>query len=174
MYGGMRGIRGLVTETSVLDPDEGIRFRGYSIPECQKLLPTAKGGKEPLPEGLFWLLVTGDVPTQQQVEAITRVGTVTWRHPRYETWLRLFYHENSVVCFLETKAFMFLCFVKGEVEFIVVDRYISKRKKWSINLQSNKQLFVITFVTKEIKCICGSLHQYTKCRAIFDSKHLLM
>uniref|UniRef100_A0A8W8N0F2 Citrate synthase, mitochondrial n=1 Tax=Magallana gigas TaxID=29159 RepID=A0A8W8N0F2_MAGGI len=72
MYGGMRGIRGLVTETSVLDPDEGIRFRGYSIPECQKLLPTAKGGKEPLPEGLFWLLVTGDVPTQQQVEAITR------------------------------------------------------------------------------------------------------
>ncbi|XP_052683208.1 citrate synthase, mitochondrial-like [Crassostrea angulata] len=72
MYGGMRGIRGLVTETSVLDPDEGIRFRGYSIPECQKLLPTAKGGKEPLPEGLFWLLVTGDVPTQQQVEAITK------------------------------------------------------------------------------------------------------
>lgn len=39
MYGGMRGIRGLVTETSVLDPEEGIRFRGYSIPECQKLLP---------------------------------------------------------------------------------------------------------------------------------------
>jgi len=42
MYGGMRGIRGLVTETSVLDPDEGIRFRGYSIPECQKLLPRGK------------------------------------------------------------------------------------------------------------------------------------
>ena len=38
MYGGMRGIRGLVTETSLLDPDEGIRFRGYSIPECQKVL----------------------------------------------------------------------------------------------------------------------------------------
>ena len=37
MYGGMRGIRGLVTETSLLDPEEGIRFRGYSIPECQKV-----------------------------------------------------------------------------------------------------------------------------------------
>ena len=34
-YGGMRGIKGLVTETSVLDPNEGIRFRGYSIAECQ-------------------------------------------------------------------------------------------------------------------------------------------
>ena len=51
MYGGMRGIHGLVTETSVLDPDEGIRFRGYTIPECQELLPKAPGGEEPLPEG---------------------------------------------------------------------------------------------------------------------------
>ena len=46
---------------------QGIRFRGYSIPECQKLLPKAPGGEEPLPEGLFWLLVTGQVPTEEQV-----------------------------------------------------------------------------------------------------------
>lgn len=72
MYGGMRGIKGLVTETSVLDPDEGIRFRGYSIPECQKLLPKAAGGNEPLPEGLFWLLVTGDIPTDNQVKALSK------------------------------------------------------------------------------------------------------
>lgn len=67
MYGGMRGIKGLVCETSVLDPDEGIRFRGYSIPECQKLLPKAQCGSEPLPEGLFWLLITGEIPTEAQV-----------------------------------------------------------------------------------------------------------
>lgn len=67
MYGGMRGIKGLVCETSVLDPDEGIRFRGLSIPECQQKLPKAPGGEEPLPEGLFWLLVTGDVPSEAQV-----------------------------------------------------------------------------------------------------------
>ena len=72
MYGGMRGIKGLVCETSVLDPDEGIRFRGLSIPECQKVLPKAPGGEEPLPEGLFWLLVTGDVPSQAQVNALSR------------------------------------------------------------------------------------------------------
>ena len=46
MYGGMRGMKGLVTETSVLDADEGIRFRGYTIPECQELLPKAPGGKQ--------------------------------------------------------------------------------------------------------------------------------
>jgi len=72
MYGGMRGIKGLVCETSVLDPDEGIRFRGYSIPECQKLLPKAKGGSEPLPEGLFWLLITGEVPNEAQVQAVSK------------------------------------------------------------------------------------------------------
>lgn len=70
MYGGMRGIKGLVCETSVLDPEEGIRFRGYSIPECQKQLPKAKGGEEPLPEGLFWLLLTGDIPTDAQVSVL--------------------------------------------------------------------------------------------------------
>ncbi|XP_069762463.1 citrate synthase, mitochondrial isoform X2 [Narcine bancroftii] len=72
VYGGMRGMKGLVYETSVLDPEEGIRFRGYSIPECQKLLPRAAGGEEPLPEGLFWLLVTGEIPTQEQVTWVSR------------------------------------------------------------------------------------------------------
>jgi len=74
LYGGMRSMKALVTETSVLDADEGIRFRGYSIPECQKLLPKAKGGTQPLPEGLFWLLVTGDVPTDAQVAWVSK----TW------------------------------------------------------------------------------------------------
>ncbi|XP_038045249.1 citrate synthase, mitochondrial-like [Patiria miniata] len=72
LYGGMRGIKGLVTETSVLDPEEGIRFRGYTIPECQKLLPKVPGGEEPLPEGLFWLLMTGEIPTEKQVQAVSK------------------------------------------------------------------------------------------------------
>jgi len=72
VYGGMRSMKGLVTETSVLDADEGIRFRGLSIPECQRMLPKAKGGEEPLPEGLFWLLITGDVPNEAQVKSLSK------------------------------------------------------------------------------------------------------
>lgn len=68
----MRGIKGLVTETSVLDPNEGIRFRNFTIPECQEKLPKSPGGMEPLPEGLFWLLVTGKIPTQEQVNWVTK------------------------------------------------------------------------------------------------------
>ncbi|KAI5998807.1 citrate synthase-like protein [Pisolithus albus] len=72
LYGGMRGLPALIWDASVLDAEEGIRFRGKSIPECQELLPKAPGGSEPLPEGLFWLLVTGEVPTQEQVSALSR------------------------------------------------------------------------------------------------------
>ena len=51
VYGGARGIKSLVWEGSVLDSEEGIRFRGRTIPECRDQLPKAPGGKEPLPEG---------------------------------------------------------------------------------------------------------------------------
>ncbi|ORX81262.1 citrate synthase [Basidiobolus meristosporus CBS 931.73] len=71
VYGGMRGIKGLIWEGSVLDPEEGIRFRGMTIPECQQKLPAAPGGEEPLPEALFWLLVTGEIPTQDQVNQLS-------------------------------------------------------------------------------------------------------
>uniref|UniRef100_A0A915ACN6 Citrate synthase n=1 Tax=Parascaris univalens TaxID=6257 RepID=A0A915ACN6_PARUN len=72
IYGGMRTMKAMVTETSVLDPEEGIRFRGYSIPECQKLLPKAPGGEEPLPEGIWWLLCTGEIPNENQTTAISK------------------------------------------------------------------------------------------------------
>ena len=70
-YGGMRGVKGLTGETSELDPYKGIRFRGYSIPELQDKLPTAPGGEEPLPEGLFYLMLTGELPTEDDVKNIT-------------------------------------------------------------------------------------------------------
>ena len=39
IYQGMRGMTGLVSETSLLDSQDGIRFRGYSIPELREKLP---------------------------------------------------------------------------------------------------------------------------------------
>jgi citrate synthase len=71
IYQGMRGITGLVSETSLLDAQEGIRFRGYSIPELQVRLPKAQGGTEPLPEGLFHLMLLGELPSEDDVHDIT-------------------------------------------------------------------------------------------------------
>ncbi len=69
VYGGARDIKMMVWETSELDAQEGIRFRGYSIPELKKLLP--KGDKEPRPEGLFWLMLTDEIPTAEEVNWLT-------------------------------------------------------------------------------------------------------
>ena len=67
VYSGMKGMIGMITETSKLDPQEGIRFRGYSIPELRDKLPVSKEGPEPLPEGIFYLLLTGEIPTLEDV-----------------------------------------------------------------------------------------------------------
>ncbi|MCA9786219.1 MAG: citrate (Si)-synthase, partial [Candidatus Cloacimonetes bacterium] len=61
--GGMRSVKCMVSDISALDPMEGIKFRGYSIPEIREKLPKVAGGREPLPEGLLWLLMTGKLPT---------------------------------------------------------------------------------------------------------------
>lgn len=68
---GMKGVVSLLTCTSKLDPEEGIRFRGYSIPQLQELLPKKHANGEPLPEGLFYLMLTGELPTQDDVNHIS-------------------------------------------------------------------------------------------------------
>jgi citrate synthase len=89
VYQGMRGITGLVTETSLLDSNEGIRFRGYSIPELREKLPKAEGGSEPLPEGLFYLMLVGDIPTAEDVDHISG------------TWARRSHVPNHVFAVIE-------------------------------------------------------------------------
>lgn len=70
--GGARGVKCMIWETSLLDAEEGIRFRGKTIPELQQELPPAiPGGAEPGPEALLWLLLTGEVPTASQAQALT-------------------------------------------------------------------------------------------------------
>ena len=67
IIGGMRGIKGMLWETSELDAYEGIRFRGYSIPQLQEKLPKWKNGTQALPEGLFWLMLVDEIPTDEDV-----------------------------------------------------------------------------------------------------------
>jgi citrate synthase len=72
IFGGMRGVKSMIWETSELDPQDGIRFRGYSIDQLKELLPRSKdGGTQPLPEGIFWLMLTGDIPTDEEVRFVS-------------------------------------------------------------------------------------------------------
>eukprot|EP01015_Nassula_variabilis_P001859 TRINITY_DN10_c0_g1_i1.p1 TRINITY_DN10_c0_g1~~TRINITY_DN10_c0_g1_i1.p1 ORF type:complete len:477 (-),score=125.26 TRINITY_DN10_c0_g1_i1:156-1586(-) len=70
--GGMRSIRSVLWDTSILDANEGIRIRGHTIPELQQHLPKAKGGHEPLPEAVYWLLLTGEYPNEADIKDLQR------------------------------------------------------------------------------------------------------
>jgi len=72
---GTRGVKALICETSALDEYEGIRFRGLSVPEVQERLPkpSCRGleGEYVLPEGLLWLLMTGEIPTADETRQLS-------------------------------------------------------------------------------------------------------
>lgn len=97
----MRGLKSMLWEASVLDPIEvgnvyssctsfqadafqqGIRFHGLSIPDCQKVLPAAPGGKEIIAESMLWLLLTGKVPTEAEVRQLSRELAEKGELPEY-------------------------------------------------------------------------------------------
>jgi len=83
VIGGMRDIKCLVTDISYLDPFEGIRFRGYTIPEVLEKLPRTKGSEIPNVAGHFYLLLTGDIPTMEDVEAVNQEFRRRKRIPHY-------------------------------------------------------------------------------------------
>jgi citrate synthase len=81
--GGMRGVKCLVTDISYLDPMEGIRFRGYTIPEVLEKLPKVPGAEMPYVEGHFYLLLTGDIPTEKEVEEVAEEFKKRQHVPQY-------------------------------------------------------------------------------------------
>lgn len=83
VYSGMKGMIGMVTETSKLDPEEGIRFRGYSIPELREKLPKATGDSEPLPEGIFYLMLMGELPSEDDVLQVSNIWARRSNVPKF-------------------------------------------------------------------------------------------
>jgi citrate synthase len=61
-YGGMRGVKALVCDTSVVPPEKGLIIRGKPVAEL----------KNELPEAVFFLLVTGEMPDKAAVEDLTK------------------------------------------------------------------------------------------------------
>jgi citrate synthase len=78
--GGARDIRSLVTD---IDPQEGIRFRGKTIPETFAALPKAPGSNYPTVESFWYMLLTGDVPTAAQVDEVVAEWKVRQAVPQY-------------------------------------------------------------------------------------------
>jgi len=83
IIGGMRGVKSLVTDISYLDPMEGIRYRGYTLPEVFEKLPKPAGAEMPYVEGLFYLLLTGDIPNDEELSEIVDEFNKRRILPRY-------------------------------------------------------------------------------------------
>ena len=66
IYGGIRGVQIQVSDISYVDPQEGIRIRGYSIPELLQILPKLPGVEFPLAGGVYYLLLIGELPTFEE------------------------------------------------------------------------------------------------------------
>jgi citrate synthase len=81
--GGARDVRSLVTDISYLDPFEGIRFRGKTIPETFAALPKVPGKEQPFVEGFFWFLLTGEVPTMAQTQEVVEDWRARAQVPKY-------------------------------------------------------------------------------------------
>lgn len=60
-YGGMRGVKALVCDTSVVPPDKGLIIRGTPIGDM----------KDKLPEAVFFLLVAGEMPSDDDVKVLS-------------------------------------------------------------------------------------------------------
>ena len=81
--GGARGVKCLVTDISYLDPEEGIRFRGKTIPETFAALPKVPGSDYPYVEGFLYFLLTGDVPTEAQTLEVVEDLRARSKLPQY-------------------------------------------------------------------------------------------
>ncbi len=74
--GGMRGVKGMVCDTSVVEPDKGLIIRGYPIMKLTNRIP----------EEIFWLLLTGKMPTkpeltqfQAELKTFGKVPDYVWK-----------------------------------------------------------------------------------------------
>jgi citrate synthase len=74
-YGGMRGVKGMICDTSVVEPDKGLIIRGRPLLEIKHLWP----------EEIFFLLLTGEQPDaaakaalQQDYDKRASVPSYVW------------------------------------------------------------------------------------------------
>ena len=83
VYGGMRDVRGLVTDISYVDSNEGIRFRGFTIPELLEKLPKPPGAEMPYVGGLYYLLLVGSIPTREEACEVEKEWRARGQVPQY-------------------------------------------------------------------------------------------
>lgn len=102
--GGMRGVKGMVCDTSVVEPDSGLIIRNYPLLKITKRWP----------EEIFWLLLVGKFPTKDELTGFRAELRKRAEVPAY-VWkvLKAMPKDSHPMCMLDTAI---LCMEK-ESEF---------------------------------------------------------
>jgi citrate synthase len=139
--GGARGVRCLVTDISYLDPNEGIRFRGFTIPETLEALPKVPGSDMPYVEGHIWLLLTGDVPSEAEAKELVKELQARAKVPKY-VWdvLRAMPKDSHPMAMLSTAV---VAMERESVYRQAYDAGLGKMDHWQPTLEDALNLWAI-------------------------------
>ena len=159
VFGGMRDVEVLVTDISYVDPATGIRFRGYTIPQVLEKLPKVKGATMPYVGGLYYLLLTGEVPTTEQSLAVEAEWKARAAVPT---------HVENVLRAMPDETHPMTLFSQGilalQTESQFVKRYSAGMKKddyWIAALEDSMNLIAkLPVLAAMIYC-----KKYSKCEA---------
>jgi len=122
-YGGMRGVKGMICDTSVVEPDKGLIIRGYPLLEIKHLWP----------EEIFFLLLTGEMPDDAAKKALQQDYDKRAQVPDY-VWkvLRAMPEDSHPMCMLDTAILV----MEKESEFRKqYDAGMTKEDYWKATLE---------------------------------------
>ncbi|MEW5702637.1 MAG: citrate (Si)-synthase [Candidatus Zixiibacteriota bacterium] len=122
-YGGMRGIRCQVCDTSAVEADKGLIIRGIPIKDLT----------ERLPEEIFWLLLTGELPDAASLKSLQDDLKKRAAVPDY-VWkvLEAMPKDSHPMCMLDTAI---LCMERESVFRKQYDEGMTKDQYWEKTLE---------------------------------------
>ncbi|HUU44658.1 MAG TPA: citrate (Si)-synthase [Acidobacteriota bacterium] len=123
IFGGMRGVRGLLCDTSAVEPDRGLVIRGRHISELT----------EQLPEEVLWLLLTGELPDKQSLQSLQNDLKKRAQVPDY-VWkvLEAMPKDSHPMCMFDTAI---LCMERESVFRKHYDEGMTKEQYWEDTLE---------------------------------------
>jgi citrate synthase len=138
VIGGARGVKCLTTDISYLDPFEGIRFRGFTIPEVMEKLPKVPGSEMPYVEGFFYLLLTGEVPDEKDSKEVAEEFKKRSKVPEYVFDVLRKMHPDS-----HPMAMFSTAIVSMQCESVFVKEYnagLNKMDYWAATYEDGMNL----------------------------------
>jgi citrate synthase len=148
----MRGLPVMLYDGSSLDPNSGITFRGHSIPEFCELAQKAPGGVEPLPEAMFFLLLTGRYPSDKEFNELSQEwkdrGNLTKAELDFVLSLPREIHPMTML------SMILLYIQKGSKFFKAYQEGVHKSKYWELYYEDSMDLLA------KLPHICAYIYRH--------------